>query len=88
MTGWEWCGKPCVPDLSEEKVITEPLIYCHFAKGIGEPKYMPITEWDYLHKLLADALKGYNELNAEAAKYLAEGLKENKGLTALECARL
>ena len=56
--------KKTFDDIPEEKVITEPLIYCHFAKGIGEPKYMPITEWDYLHKLLADALKGYNELNA------------------------
>ena len=56
--------KKTFDDIPEEKVITEPLIYCHFAKGIGEPKYMPITEWEYLHKLLADALKGYNELNA------------------------
>ena len=51
-------------DIPEDTVITEPLIFCHFAKGIGEPKYMPINEWDYLHKLLTDALKGYNELNA------------------------
>ena len=56
--------KKTFDDIPEEKVMTEPLIFCHFAKGIGEPKYMPINDWDYLHKLLADALKGYNELNA------------------------
>jgi hypothetical protein len=42
---------------SENKTLATPLIYCHFAKGIGEPKYMPVTEWDSLHKLLMDALK-------------------------------
>ena len=51
-------------DMPETEVMIEPLIYCHFAKGIGEPKYMPVTQWDYLNKLLTDALKGYNELNA------------------------
>ena len=46
-------------DMPENEVFVEPLIYCHFAKGIGEPKYMPITQWDYLNKLLTDALKFY-----------------------------
>ena len=35
----------------------------HF-RGIGEPKYMPITKWDGLNKILMDALNSYNELNA------------------------
>ena len=56
--------KKTFDDLPDTEILTEPLIYCHFAKGIGEPKYMPITQWDYLNKLLTDALKGYNELNA------------------------
>ena len=51
-------------DMPENEVMVEPLIYCHFAKGIGEPKYMPVSQWDYLNKLLTDALKGYNEINA------------------------
>ena len=42
---------------SEAKSLAAPLIYCHFAKGVGEPKYMPINTWDSLLKLLMDALK-------------------------------
>ena len=33
-------------------------------RGIGEPKYMPISDWPNLSKLLNEALKSYNELNA------------------------
>ena len=50
-------------DLNIDEILESPLIFCHFAKGIGEPKYMPITCWESLSKLLHDALKGYNELN-------------------------
>jgi len=39
-----------------------PLIYCHFAEGIGESKYMPVKDWNYLVKLLEEALFNYNEL--------------------------
>ena len=42
---------------SEGSTLAAPLIYCHFAKGIGEPKYMPINTWDALLKILMDALK-------------------------------
>ena len=42
---------------SEKSTLKAPLIYCHFAKGIGEPKYMPINSWDALLKILMDALK-------------------------------
>ena len=41
----------------ESSTLKAPLIYCHFAKGIGEPKYMPIKTWDALNKLLTDALR-------------------------------
>ena len=41
-----------------------PLLYCHFATGIGEPKYMPVTNWQDLNKILVEALEGYNEINA------------------------
>eukprot|EP00095_Tigriopus_kingsejongensis_P007513 maker-scaffold103_size370364-snap-gene-1.20 protein:Tk07513 transcript:maker-scaffold103_size370364-snap-gene-1.20-mRNA-1 annotation:"dynein beta ciliary-like" len=51
-------------DVPESEVLGKPLIYCHFAKGIGEPKYMPIQNWDALNKILTDALQSYNELNA------------------------
>jgi len=56
--------KKSFDDIPEVEVLAKPLIYCHFAKGIGEPKYMPIMEWDGLNKILTDALRSYNELNA------------------------
>ena len=40
------------------------MIYCHFAQGVGDPKYFPIEGWPQLSKLLTDALDNYNELNA------------------------
>lgn len=46
----------------EDTVFAEPLIYCHFAEGIGDPKYMPINNWKQLEKLLEDSLLNYNEL--------------------------
>ena len=51
-------------EMPEHNVFVKPHIYCHFAKGLGEAKYMPISTWDSLSKTLAEALKGYNELNA------------------------
>ena len=56
--------KKSFDDLPDSEVLKQPLIYCHFAKGIGEPKYMPICSWEALNKILTDALRGYNELNA------------------------
>lgn len=41
-----------------------PNIYCHFAGGIGEPKYMPISSWEQLNKLLTEAMASYNDLIA------------------------
>jgi len=40
------------------------LIYCHFAAGIGEPKYLSIPSWPHLSKILEEALDSYNEINA------------------------
>ena len=42
----------------------DPLIYCHFASGIGEPKYLPVANWESLSKILEEALDSYNEINA------------------------
>ena len=42
----------------------KPLIYCHFATGIGDPKYMPVSGWESLNKILEEALDSYNEINA------------------------
>ncbi|XP_051731342.1 dynein axonemal heavy chain 9-like isoform X1 [Ctenopharyngodon idella] len=38
-------------------------MYCHFATGIGEPKYMPVQSWGSLNKILLEALESYNEVN-------------------------
>lgn len=39
-------------------------MYCHFANGIGEPKYMPVQSWDLLNQTLVEALESHNEVNA------------------------
>ncbi|XP_067164604.1 dynein axonemal heavy chain 9 [Apteryx mantelli] len=39
-------------------------IYCHFAKGIGEPNYRPVPNWEELNQILVEALDNYNEVNA------------------------
>ncbi|KAL4648151.1 dynein heavy chain 9, axonemal-like [Arapaima gigas] len=55
--------------LEETKTIN---IYCHFATGIGEPKYMPVQSWDSLNKTLIEALDNYNEVNAAMSLVLFE----------------
>ncbi|KAG9464984.1 hypothetical protein GDO78_019119, partial [Eleutherodactylus coqui] len=39
-------------------------MFCHFANGVGEPKYMPVQSWQSLNKILVDALDSHNEVNA------------------------
>ncbi|KFV07099.1 Dynein heavy chain 9, axonemal, partial [Pterocles gutturalis] len=39
-------------------------VYCHFAKGIGEPSYGPVPAWEELNQILVEALDNYNEVNA------------------------
>lgn len=53
-----------VQDLDEETLHSLPLIYCHFAHGIGDSKYFSIDSWSSLSKLLEEALEGHNEMNA------------------------
>ncbi|XP_055848919.1 dynein beta chain, ciliary isoform X2 [Episyrphus balteatus] len=56
--------KKSFEELDETVIFEKPNIYCHFAGGIGEPKYMPITAWTELHKLLQEAMSSYNDLVA------------------------
>ncbi|XP_023310922.1 dynein beta chain, ciliary-like, partial [Anoplophora glabripennis] len=50
---------------TDELIIFEkPNIYCHFAGGIGEPKYMPVKRWSTLNRLLNEAMSSYNDLVA------------------------
>ncbi len=52
------------------------ILICSFilSRGIGEPKYMPIHTWEALNKILTDALRNYNELNAamDLVSYITE----------------
>nr|XP_023023241.1 dynein beta chain, ciliary-like [Leptinotarsa decemlineata] len=56
--------KKSFEELDENAVFEKPLIYCHFAEGIGDPKYFPILDFSHLSKLLNEALSGYNDLIA------------------------
>ncbi|XP_064397591.1 dynein beta chain, ciliary-like isoform X3 [Halichondria panicea] len=51
-------------DLDDEALKADPLIFCHFANGIGEPRYLPVPSWASLSKTLKYALESYNEINA------------------------
>ncbi|KAM8851125.1 dynein beta chain, ciliary [Spinachia spinachia] len=50
--------------IDESIFIHQPLVYCHFAQGVGEPRYHQASDWEKLQKVLADALEHYNELHA------------------------
>lgn len=50
--------------MDESVIFERPNLYCHFAGGIGEPKYMPVASWEALNSLLQDALVSYNDLVA------------------------
>ncbi|XP_016158228.1 PREDICTED: dynein heavy chain 17, axonemal isoform X1 [Ficedula albicollis] len=56
--------KASFQDLNEELMFAKPNIYCHFAQGMDESKYMPVTNWATLSDLLGEALDSYNEVNA------------------------
>uniref|UniRef100_A0AAY4DTI1 Dynein, axonemal, heavy polypeptide 9 like n=1 Tax=Denticeps clupeoides TaxID=299321 RepID=A0AAY4DTI1_9TELE len=57
-------GKRYFEGIDESIFIHQPLIYCHFAHGVGEPRYFRVSDWERLHKTLMDALEHYNELHA------------------------
>lgn len=47
-------------------------LYCHFASGLGEAKYMPAESWSSLNRTLLEVLDGYNEVNATLSLVLFE----------------
>lgn len=49
-------------DIPENDYLISPLIFSHFAEGIGDQKYMPVRSWSILHNTLCDAMNSYNEL--------------------------
>lgn len=51
-------------DIEETMEQTQSLnMFCHFANGIGEPKYMPVQSWELLAQIMVDALESHNEVN-------------------------
>lgn len=50
--------------VDEHVFIHKPLIYCHFAHGVGEPRYFPVSDWEKLTRILTESLEHYNELHA------------------------
>ncbi|CAB3248907.1 unnamed protein product [Arctia plantaginis] len=51
-------------EFEENVVFAKPLIYCHFAEGVGDPKYFPIRDWPHIKKLLDESLSAYNDIVA------------------------
>lgn len=50
----------------------EPLVFCHFANGLVEKIYDSIASMDSLYSILQEALKEYNDLNAQMDLVLFE----------------
>ncbi|XP_037537274.1 dynein heavy chain 11, axonemal [Nematolebias whitei] len=57
-------GKRYFEGIDDSIFIHQPLVYCHFAQGIGEPRYHQASDWEKLQKTLAEVLEHYNELHA------------------------
>uniref|UniRef100_A0A803TFR0 Dynein axonemal heavy chain 17 n=1 Tax=Anolis carolinensis TaxID=28377 RepID=A0A803TFR0_ANOCA len=51
-------------DVSDTENCFKMNMFCHFAKGVGEPKYMPVQCWESLNQILVEALENHNEVNA------------------------
>lgn len=50
-----------IEDVDESKLFEAPLIYCHFADGLGDSKYMPVKSWQSIASVLLEAQASYNE---------------------------
>ena len=69
--------KKTLEDINEEECFRRPNIYCHFAQGVGDPKYSPIASWAQINKILTEALENYNEMNAAMNLVLFEDAMSN-----------
>ena len=56
--------KQVFDDQEAEELFAQPNNFCHFAKGVGEPKYDAIDSWDGINKILVESLDSYNDTNA------------------------
>uniref|UniRef100_A0A4W3K7X4 Dynein axonemal heavy chain 17 n=1 Tax=Callorhinchus milii TaxID=7868 RepID=A0A4W3K7X4_CALMI len=69
-------------EIDENILFESPNIYCHFAMGIGDPKYYAVQDWNTLTKLLKDALESYNEINAFFRQFGGSGKQSLSRLAA------
>jgi dynein heavy chain, axonemal len=55
-----------IPDIDDyyKRTDPKPLIFCHFAAGLGEKVYNEVPAYANLYKTLMEALEEYNETNA------------------------
>lgn len=60
------CVYASLPEDMEETLeqAREMNLYCHFARGLGEARYMAAESWSSLSKTLLEVLDSYNEVNA------------------------
>ena len=56
--------KQCFEDYDDNLIFRQPLLYSHFTAGIGDSKYLPVSDYSELCRLLKEALDNHNELNA------------------------
>lgn len=64
--------KKHLEEMDDAKVFREPLIFCHFADGLNESKYMQIKDFAKLNDLLTEALGYYNEIAGQMNLVLFE----------------
>lgn len=50
-----------LPEVSQEIIFEQPNIFFHFAESLQDEKYMPVTDWVTLNKILLEGLANYNE---------------------------
>ena len=57
-------AKKIFKEMSPPVLFAEPLIFCHFAQGVGDKIYDVVKTFPQLSELLNGALEEYNETNA------------------------
>lgn len=74
------------PEDMEETVeqAREMNLYCHFARGLGEARYMAAESWSSLNKTLLEVLDSYNEVNATLNLVLFEDAMAHMWVQVLE----
>lgn len=54
--------KKHLEEIDDVKIFREPLLFCHFADGLNESKYMEIKDWHTMTRLLSEAMSSYNDI--------------------------